>query len=238
MEIVPGLHRLLGPKRHGVNAFLHTPPNGDGPLLFDCGWPWSGQSLISELRRLGVPPAALSAVFVTHDDVDHTGGLPSLNAVARVSLYAHEFELPRLSALVWRDVPGGSGRVDWINLAARVIYGLWPHPPVTEAIAFKDGDELLGGWRAYHTPGHTPGHASYYNAAIGVLIAGDALGPLDRRRLRAPKEAYSEDLPATRQSVKKLAALRPDVVCCGHGSIISQGAQALDELVQRLETAS
>jgi glyoxylase-like metal-dependent hydrolase (beta-lactamase superfamily II) len=234
MEIAPGLHRLLGVLPRGVNAYLHLPADGSSPLLFDCGWPWSGERLANGLRALSVLPEQLGGIVITHDDVDHTGRLAHLRAVSGAAVFAHADELPRLLATDWRSVPGNPGLLDWVNLAAQVIYGRCPHPPITGVNPLDDGADLPGGWRLLHTPGHTPGHACYFHEALRVLIAGDAIGPTPDGALRAPKPAYCEDRAAANASIFRLAVLAPEIVCCGHGPIIREGATALRRLAAHL----
>ena len=238
MEIIPGLHRLLGPPFHGVNAYLWLPPEGGGPMLFDCGWPWSGEALNAGLRRLGCPPEDLHAIVITHDDVDHSGRLAQLASVSRAAVYAHEAEIPRLERDAWRSVPGIPGPIDVIGMAAWAIYARYPHHPIRGARPLADGDVLPGGWVTLHTPGHTPGHASYFHPKHRVLIAGDALGPTLVGRLRAPEPAYSEDHPMAKRTIQKLAGLEPKIICCGHGPIIRDGGASLRRLASAVSTAS
>jgi glyoxylase-like metal-dependent hydrolase (beta-lactamase superfamily II) len=238
MEIVPGLHRLLGPPFYGVNAYLWLPPDGGGPMLFDCGWPWTGKALNTELRRLGCMPEDLRAIVITHDDVDHAGRLAQLTSVSRATVYAHEAEIPRLEHDAWRPVPGIPGPIDVIGLAAWAIYGRYPHRPILGARSLADGDELPGGWVTVHTPGHTPGHASYFHPKHAVLIAGDALGPAFVGRVRAPEPAYSEDQQTAKRTIQKLADLEPRIICCGHGPIIRDGGASLRRLSSAVSTVS
>ncbi len=230
MEIVPGLHRLLGRPHHGVNAYLWLPP-GDGPLLFDCGWPWSGSALAAELRRLGCAPEALQTIAITHDDVDHVGRLAQLLTVSRATAFAHAVEMPRFERDSWRVVPGNPGLMDWVGVAAWAIYGRYPHQPVRGVQPLEEGDKLPGGWVVFHTPGHTPGHASFYHPVHRVLIAGDAIGPVPVGRLRSPQPAYCEDNMQAHKSIEKLAALDIDLICCGHGPVIRDGSTALQQLI-------
>ena len=48
-------------------------PGGSGPVLLDCG-----ATSLSALKRLGLDPGEIAAVFVSHLHGDHFGGLPFL----------------------------------------------------------------------------------------------------------------------------------------------------------------
>lgn len=231
MEIIPGLHRLLGRTHHGVNAYLWRSPGDDLAVLFDCGWPWNGAALAAELRELECAPEDLRVIALTHDDVDHAGRLAQLLAVSKATAYAHALELPRFERSTWRSVPGNQGRTNWVGVAAWAIYSRYPHHPVRHVQPLEEGDELPGGWVTMHTPGHTPGHASYYHPIHRVLIAGDSLGPAPIGRLRSPQPAYCEDNARAHESIVKLAALDIDLICCGHGPIIRNGRKALRQLI-------
>jgi len=54
-------------------ACIHLRPAGASPVLLDCG-----ATSLSALRRLGLDPGEVAAVFVSHLHGDHFGGLPFL----------------------------------------------------------------------------------------------------------------------------------------------------------------
>jgi len=243
MEIVPGLNRLPGIQ--GVNAFIWHPrreQRGVGePILFDCGWSWSGPGLVPSLIALGCEPGDLRTIAITHADIDHAGRLASLRAVSNATIVAHELEAPRLARDAWRTLPGSAGRVDPFSTGVGLLYRRWPPHPVTVTRRVRDGDAIGGGWITVHTPGHTPGHASFFNAGLKTLIAGDALGHWGGRfsfyeygRLRFPLSAYCEDPQAAAQSLRKLANLEPDVICFGHGTELYGAATTLRRFVESL----
>jgi glyoxylase-like metal-dependent hydrolase (beta-lactamase superfamily II) len=93
---------------------------------------------------------------------------------------------------------------------------------------------LPGGWIAVHTPGHTPGHTAYFHPGQRLLIAGDALGFSTGSRLHFPLRIYTEDAGAAATSIRKLAALEPDVICSGHGLVMTDAARALRGLAESL----
>ena len=73
-------------------------------------------------------------------------------------------------------------------------------------------------WRAVHTPGHSPGQCALYNEHQGVLLTGDAVMRLIGRKVRAPHDFLTSDVPAAHASVRRLAELDFSVVGFGHGS--------------------
>jgi ribonuclease BN (tRNA processing enzyme) len=54
-------------------ACIHLRPAGGRPVLLDCG-----ATSLSALKRLGLDPGEIAAVFVSHLHGDHFGGLPFL----------------------------------------------------------------------------------------------------------------------------------------------------------------
>jgi len=66
------------------NAYLLR--DGDTHLLVDCGL--ALRTLEGRLAAIGVAPAALSAVLVTHEHSDHLGGVPALVRRYGLPLYA------------------------------------------------------------------------------------------------------------------------------------------------------
>lgn len=228
-EIVPGLWRLPGVQ--GVNVYVwHPRPDqrGDGePLLFDCGWPWSGRGLVAGLVALGCRPEEVGSIAITHDDVDHVGRLAALQAVSGARVIAHRLEAARLARDRWREPPGLPGPLNLVAAAADRLYASLPRHPVWVDRVVEDGDELPGGWIVVHTPGHTPGHTAYFHPLGRVLIAGDALGHGGGGRLRFPMRIYTEDQVATAHSIRRLAELEPDVICFGHGPVLRDAAEVL-----------
>jgi N-acyl homoserine lactone hydrolase len=106
------------------------------------------QELLTQLARLGVAPAAIGKVVITHLHGDHAGGLC---AFTHAPVY-----IQRAEYLARKDDPRAPAhacfsRVNWQLL---------------------DGDtDLLPGLRLLSTPGHTPGHMS-------VLVDLPRSGPI------------------------------------------------------------
>lgn len=88
--------------------------------------------------------------------------------------------------------------------------------------------ETPGGLRVVHTPGHMPISMCLYQPERRILFCGDALFNADpmtgRPGLDFPIRMVSVDNARARESVRKLSELPIDVLCCGHGEPILDGA--------------
>lgn len=124
-----------------------------------------------QLERLGLDPAAVGTVVLTHLHVDHAGGLYHFPH-ARVLVAAREL----------RAATGLRGRIDGY------LPDQWPPGLRMEALdlapdptgAFAGAATLADGVRAVSTPGHTPGHVSVVvDGDPPLLIGGDVTYRLD-----------------------------------------------------------
>jgi ribonuclease BN (tRNA processing enzyme) len=61
-------------------ACIHLKPEGGSPVLLDCG-----ATSLTALKRLGLDPAEIAAVFISHLHGDHFAGLPFLILDAQFS---------------------------------------------------------------------------------------------------------------------------------------------------------
>ena len=87
-----------------------------------------------------------------------------------------------------------------------------------------DGEEVVG-LQMVDTPGHTSGHIAVFDAGSRVLVAGDAISHTTNG-LQGPVLEFSHDKRRAEESVRKLAALEPEVVHFGHGPPVQRDAAA------------
>lgn len=144
----------------------------EGPILIESG-PYSAYShLQQEIRRVGVDPADIRHVLLTHIHFDHAGAAWAF-AEQGATIYVHPVGAPHLASpeKLWHS--------------AKRIYGddmdrLWgemrPIPAgqlreVAHKEALTFGDTTL---TAYHTPGHATHHIAYH--LDDILFTGDVGG--------------------------------------------------------------
>lgn len=221
-EVAPGVWRLKGWPPHGFNVYLieapeiqsdeaeREEPRGPGaPLvLIDSGTRYSARRILR-----GLHDSPLAAVLLTQGHPDHQGASGAVCRVRDIPLWcaagdADAVETGRVDSLV-RD--SGSNR-RW----ARYLAG--PAYPVARRL--REGDRV-GTFVILETPGVSPGHISLWRESDRVLIAGDVAVNehpiLGRPGLYMQPERFLWDAARNRESLARLAELRPDIAAFGHG---------------------
>lgn len=161
-----------------VNAFLVN--TGDKLVLIDSGagklfGPTLGR-FAANLAALGVDPATIDVVAMTHLHPDHFGGL--LTNEAKIAFPNAQIFVSEADMKFWLDeaiaakVPADSKP---FFDQARAAMGPWVAAKKYEPIA--DGKEVVPGIVAMAAPGHTPGHTMYLvsSGKEQLLIWGDII---------------------------------------------------------------
>jgi glyoxylase-like metal-dependent hydrolase (beta-lactamase superfamily II) len=90
-------------------------------------------------------------------------------------------------------------------------------PEPVDTVPIVDGDVIpvLGGLEVIHTPGHTPGSVCLYGRRDRVLFVGDAL-QCRRGRVSFASGLFSDDHPAARRAVQRMASLDVSMIVFSH----------------------
>ncbi|RAI41290.1 MBL fold metallo-hydrolase [Rhodoplanes roseus] len=169
-----------------------------------------------------------AAIVLTHGHFDHVGALETLAEEWDVPIFAHPLEHPYLTGEAAYPAPDPTVGGGLMALAAP----LYPRGPIDVRARLaplpENGDiPPLPGWRWIATPGHSAGHVSLWREADATLIAGDAFvttrqesiyaAATQAPELHGPPMYYTPDWEAAAASVRRLAAMEPETVLCGHG---------------------
>jgi len=190
-EVLEGVWAVKGGPS---NAFVVS--LNDTAIAIDAG---AGEAKMTvALEETGVRADRVSAVFLTHSDRDHAGGL-SLFSGARVFLSADEEQM----------IDGRQARgFLYKNKPLAVRYEL-----------VEDGDTLnLGDFeiQVIATPGHTPGSVSYL-VNRNLLFTGDAITLKAGAARKFFPPYLNMDGQALDNSLRRLAALENiSLLCTAH----------------------
>lgn len=218
-QIVPNVYSIsLG----AVNAFLID--TNDDLTLIDTGIPGSEQKILQAVQALGKQPSEINQILVSHCHPDHAGGLAALKTKTDAPAYMHPLDAAMVSqGNGMRPLTPAPGLLRQIMF--RLFIGRAPGAIEAAMIEYEvnDGDELpiASGLQAIHIPGHCAGQLAFLWPRQGeVLFAADAASNIMRLGLSV---AY-EDLDEGIRSLSKLAALKFEVACFGHGKAITEKA--------------
>ena len=229
-EVAPGVLRV---RTLVVNLYIVK--TGSSWVLVDTGLRGYAGTIAAAAHEFVGSDKAPEGVVLTHGHFDHVGSLEAILEKWPVPVFAHRLERPYLngeSAYPPPDPLVGRGSM---SLLSR----LYPRGPIDISrhlnLLPEDGSvPVMPEWRAVSTPGHTPGHVSLFRGSDATLIAGDAVVMTrqesaiavltQREELHGPPAYFTPDWQASAASVRKLAALEPQVLATGHG-VVWRGAQ-------------
>jgi hydroxyacylglutathione hydrolase len=186
-----------------VNFFIYK--KGEDAVCIDTGLK---KELRGELGSLGISPERISHVFLTHTDIDHTGGLAAFGN-AKICLSADEE--PMIT-----------------NKTARAL-GIIHNPGIKRPYQLLgDGETVFAGEikiAAIATPGHTPGSMCYL-VDDTALFVGDTFKLMDGKV--QPIRRFNMDTERQKESIRKLANLAGVLLACtGHRGYTEEFDEAI-----------
>jgi glyoxylase-like metal-dependent hydrolase (beta-lactamase superfamily II) len=243
-RIAPGvleIDTLLGGWERVTAGYLIE---GTAPVLIETGSQSSVPVLLAALDQIGLGPAELAGVAVTHIHLDHAGGVGDVaRAFPSATVYVHEKGARHLA-----------DPTRLVDSAARVygplldsLYGRMDPTEADRIHIVADGEEIaVSADRTLvvvDSPGHAKHHVGFHDSESGVLFAGDAVGVKlpDGGVLRPATPPPDFDLDLALHSLAKFAARRPTALALAHYGLLASPEELLAEadatLRQWAETA-
>ena len=221
-----------------ANVYFIGRPGGKW-ILLDTGFPGGAREILSAAEARFGSGSRPEAIVLTHGHIDHSGNAAALADAWDTPIYAHRLETPFLNGKSAYPPPdptvgGATAFLSRFLPTVRRDLGARLHELKTEKVPGAPG------WEWLPTPGHSPGHICLFRDSDRILLTGDALVTLNmdswsglisrKRELARPPTPFTIDWDAARVSLKKMAALRPNVVGSGHGIPMSNS-----DLPERLD---
>jgi glyoxylase-like metal-dependent hydrolase (beta-lactamase superfamily II) len=219
---------------------------GEGLTLIDCGTDWDEgfEALTGGMTAVGLDPAGIHTLVVSHLHPDHVGMAPRLARRWGIKTVMHS-NAARLidryndtSGFVQRtrDLADRHG-VPTAQHAAFVEVGARPNwmPPIDQPDqVVDDGDRIpIDRDRVFevlHTPGHEPAHICLRDSRTGVLFSGDHILP--RITPFVGYDELSEDvLGDFLKSLARIEQLEIGLTYPAHGAMVEHGSARAEQLL-------
>lgn len=202
--------------------------NNEPFVLIDAGMPHSAKRIISAVEeRFGIGSRP-EAIILTHGHFDHVGALVDLIKKWNIPVFAHKQELPYLTGEKSYPEP------DWTVEGGAIakISPYFPKKPIDlsgyiDILPENHSVPFLDEFSWIHTPGHSPGQVALFRKRDRTLIAADTFATvkqeylykvmMQKQEISGPPRYFTTDWDVAKQSIKKLAELKPTVAVTGHG---------------------
>jgi metallo-beta-lactamase class B len=133
----------------GITALLITSP--DGHFLIDGATAEAADGIAENIRALGFDPKDVVYLLITHEHLDHAGGIAKLKQITGANVGIRK--------------PAEQAMKTGLPVSEDPQHGIHPaFPGVSADVIIEDGDTLIVGNQSIKviaTPGHSPGGTSY-----------------------------------------------------------------------------
>ena len=187
MKLLQHFYQIAGPGlSHGFDAAAYLVKGDHGYYMIDCGTPEGFVQIEENIRMLGIDPAGIHTILVTHGHYDHVGAGALWKEKYHCRILLHELDREQVEM-------GDAART-----SASLLYGTVPAPVKVDGI-LREGDTFPvegGTLEVIHTPGHTMGSVSFVlqTEQGTVLIAGDAIWGGFSVKIGSDEESWRETL--------------------------------------------
>lgn len=150
LELFDAAHVLQDDNTINALVDIMVAQTGDDVILFDTGFGPGGGALVPTLEALGITPADVTVVVSSHFHPDHINGLSNDDGLVYPNAQVF-FSQPEYDFL--QNAPE--------DVAGAALGKLQPALDNDQVAFYGDGDEILSGISAIHSPGHTPGQMNF-----------------------------------------------------------------------------
>lgn len=231
--------------KHNINGndFTFSPSllrTGEEIYLVDCGYEETFDCFIIELKKHNVLINQIKGIIISHDDIDHIGGLVKFKEYhPQIKIFCGEQEEQSISGeikserLLQAEKSLESLTGDYKKWALGFIETLKNVKRVKVDQTLSGGDLFKKDIEIISTPGHTKGHISLYIQSQKTLIANDAI-VIENGDFEIANPIYTLDIKAAIKSVEIIKSLKPNKIVCYHGGIMDEDiSEKLDKLINR-----
>ena len=230
MDLAPGIVCIGDRTRGYVRAFLVA--DGKDLTLVDTLGDEHPHLILAAIRSMGHSLSDLKRIWLTHAHFSHLCGAAAMRQLTGAKVCSHEWEA---------DIVSGDRKAQPVSIVPKrplrayfpfqfgLALGLGKHPSCPVDGVLGHGHEE-GGLTVLHTPGHTPGHLAFWSETHKVLLSGDAITTWPE--FAGGWGSFTLNPVEQRESLRRLAALRPEAVGVGHGDPITEdAAERVDSLL-------
>lgn len=199
--------------------------DSENMVLVDVGYDGQLGALKDAFNNDDVDFNAVNKVIITHQDLDHFGGLAELVETSQKSIevLAQENDQPyiegekplvRLNANFLNILPEDKRKM------VKQTYKNFRTINVNTTLNDDEKLDLAGGITVIHTPGHTPGHICLYHHPSKTLIVGDAMN-IANGTLTGPRKdiLVEEDYEIAVKSLEKLQKFDAENIITYHSGL-------------------
>ena len=217
IQIEPGIHYIdaLREGSHSVSGIYLIV--GDGITLIEAGTTHTAPYILEAVQKLGFGNEDIRRCINTHIHLDHacaSGWL--VERAPQMKVYAHERGIRHLAdpSKLLKSAEMVYGDMETIL----EIHGEVLPVPDENLVPVTDAElDVGGGFRLkiFEGPGHAPHHICIYEPETACIFSGEALGHyLPEFDVITPAVAPPGfDLEASIETVGKIRALEPKVIC-------------------------
>ncbi|HRF94164.1 MAG TPA: MBL fold metallo-hydrolase, partial [Aggregatilineales bacterium] len=211
--VLDGVYLISGFPSYMINYYLV------GDILVDAGVRRDKNRILNIAKT-----HPIKAHVLTHVHPDHQGASHAVCEALNIPLWCSDTEVTAMET-------GDMSQQIPTNVITRVQNKIWTGPAHPVAKGLREGDSV-GDFTVLETPGHSPGHLSFWRERDRVLITGDVAANINffttREGLYEPFSIFTMNSEQNRQSLHKLASLKPKTLLFGHGKPLLDGAKFVD----------